>query len=286
MKSALGWGYVAYFVVAIALAVITGIWSEMTPFKLVIWIIYAAFAAIASELIVRISAMYSGWFPGFATALIFLLVGMLIGFPSMPLAVLVAYTAATGPAFSDMAYDLKCGYILRGYGKDPELEKVGRKQQFISEIVGFTVAFVMVALLARTYFSQGLYAPVDATFAATIEAGAGGEVAKWLTDLAVPGAIIQLLGGSRQVGIFCNRSSRRKHHQRSYDHRGLDHPCDPGKEKQRKRAHTQHSGCRRTGRCGSVQLLYGDACPWKQERIAALFKCRRKGFSFMPAFAV
>lgn len=202
MKSALGWGYVAYFVVAIALAVITGIWSEMTPFKLVIWIIYAAFAAIASELIVGISAMYSGWFQGFATALIFLLVGMLIGFPSMPLAVLVAYTAATGPAFSDMAYDLKCGYILRGYGKDPELEKVGRKQQFISEIVGFIVAFVMVALLARTYFSQGLYAPVDATFAATIEAGAGGEVAKWLLIWAVPGAIIQLLGGSRQVGIL------------------------------------------------------------------------------------
>ena len=131
-----------------------------------------------------------------------LLVGMLIGFPSMPLAVLVAYTAATGPAFSDMAYDLKCGYILRGYGKDPELEKVGRKQQFISEIVGFIVAFVMVALLARTYFSQGLYAPVDATFAATIEAGAGGEVAKWLLIWAVPGAIIQLLGGSRQVGIL------------------------------------------------------------------------------------
>lgn len=63
MKSALGWGYVAYFVVAIALAIATGIWSEMTPFKLVIWIIYAAFAAIASELIVGISAMYSGWFP-------------------------------------------------------------------------------------------------------------------------------------------------------------------------------------------------------------------------------
>lgn len=86
--------------------------------------------------------------------------------------------------------------------KDPELEKVGRKQQFISEIVGFIVAFVMVALLARTYFSQGLYAPVDATFAATIEAGAGGEVAKWLLIWAVPGAIIQLLGGSRQVGIL------------------------------------------------------------------------------------
>ena len=202
MKSALGWGYVAYFVVAIVLAVVTGIWSEMSPVKLVIWIIYAAFAAIASELIVGISAMYSGWFPGFATALIFLLVGMLIGFPSMPLAILVAYTAATGPAFSDMAYDLKCGYILRGCGQDPDLEKVGRKQQYISEVVGFAVAFVMVALLANTYFSQGLFAPVDATFAATIEAGASGAVAKWLLIWAIPGAIIQFLGGARQVGIL------------------------------------------------------------------------------------
>lgn len=174
----------------------------MSPIKLIIWVIYAAFAAIASELIVGISAMYSGWFPGFATALIFLLIGMLIGFPSMPLAVLVAYTAATGPAFSDMAYDLKCGYILRGCGKDPELEKEGRKQQFISELVGFTVAFLMVAFLAKTYFSQGLYAPVDATFAATIEAGTSGVVAKWLMIWAIPGAIIQLVGGSRQVGIL------------------------------------------------------------------------------------
>ena len=202
MKRALGWGYIAYFVVAIGLAVITGIWSQMSPIKLIIWVIYAAFAAIASELIVGISAMYSGWFPGFATALIFLLIGMLIGFPSMPLAVLVAYTAATGPAFSDMAYDLKCGYILRGCGKDPELEKEGRKQQFISELVGFTVAFLMVAFLAKTYFSQGLYAPVDATFAATIEAGTSGVVAKWLMIWAIPGAIIQLVGGSRQVGIL------------------------------------------------------------------------------------
>lgn len=202
MKRALGWGYIAYFVVAIGLAVITGIWSQMSPIKLIIWVIYAAFAAIASELIVGISAMYSGWFPGFATALIFLLIGMLIGFPSMPLAVLVAYTAATGPAFSDMAYDLKCGYILRGCGKDPELEKEGRKQQFISELVGFTVAFLMVAFLAKTYFIQGLYAPVDATFAATIEAGTSGVVAKWLMIWAIPGAIIQLVGGSRQVGIL------------------------------------------------------------------------------------
>ena len=202
MKKALGGGYVAYLIVAVLLAVITGIWSDMSVIQLIIWIVFAAFAAIASELIVGISAMYSGWFPGFATALIFLIVGMLIGFPAMPLAILVAYTSATGPAFSDMAYDLKCGYILRGNGADPELEIEGRKQQYISELIGFAVAFVLVAVMANKYFSQGLFAPVDATFAATIEAGAGGDVAKWLIIWAIPGAVIQLLGGSRQVGIL------------------------------------------------------------------------------------
>lgn len=202
MKKALGGGYVAYLIVAVLLAVITGIWSDMSMFQLIIWVIFSAFAAIASELIVGISAMYSGWFPGFATALIFLIVGMLIGFPAIPLGILVAYTSATGPAFSDMAYDLKCGYILRGCGKDQELEMEGRKQQYYSELIGFVVAFVLVAIMAGKYFDQGLFAPVDATFAATIEAGAGAGVAKWLVIWAIPGAIIQLLGGSRQVGIL------------------------------------------------------------------------------------
>lgn len=202
MKKALGGGYVAYLIVAVLLAVITGIWSDMSMFQLIIWVIFSAFAAIASELIVGISAMYSGWFPGFATALIFLIVGMLIGFPAIPLGILVAYTSATGPASSDMAYDLKCGYILRGCGQDQELELEGRKQQYYSEMIGFVVAFVLVAIMAGKYFDQGLFAPVDATFAATIEAGAGAGVAKWLVIWAIPGAIIQLLGGSRQVGIL------------------------------------------------------------------------------------
>lgn len=202
MKKALGGGYIAYLIVAVLLAVITGIWSDMSMLQLIIWIVFSAFAAIASELIVGISAMYSGWFPGFATALIFLIVGMLIGFPAIPLGILVAYTSATGPAFSDMAYDLKCGYILRGCGQDQELEIEGRKQQYYSEMIGFAVAFVLVAIMAGKYFDQGLFAPVDATFAATIEAGAGAGVAKWLVIWAIPGAIIQLLGGSRQVGIL------------------------------------------------------------------------------------
>ncbi|MCC8025172.1 MAG: OPT/YSL family transporter [Clostridium sp.] len=202
LKKTLGWGYVAYFVGAILLAVICGIVSDMNIISLVLWLIFAAFAAISSELIVGISAMYSGWFPGFATALIFLLVGMLLGFPPMALAVLVGYTSATGPAFSDMAYDLKCGYILRGSGAYPELEKEGRKQQYYCEMISFVIAFCMVAFLANKYFDQGLFAPVSKTFATTIDAGANADVAKWLLIWAIPGAIIQLIGGNRQIGIL------------------------------------------------------------------------------------
>ena len=71
----------------------------MSMFQLIIWVIFSALRPLPLSLIVGISAMYSGWFPGFATALIFLIVGMLIGFPAIPLGILVAYTSATGPAF-------------------------------------------------------------------------------------------------------------------------------------------------------------------------------------------
>ena len=56
-----------------------------------------------------------------------------------------------------MAYDLKCGYILRGCGQDQELELEGRKQQYYSEMIGFVVAFVLVAIMAGKYFDQGLF---------------------------------------------------------------------------------------------------------------------------------
>ena len=138
----------------------------------------------------------------FIAFIIFLIVGMLLGFPKLALGLLVGFTAATGPCFSDMAYDLKCGYILRGNGANPELEKEGRKQQFLAELMGFAVAFVMVAFFANKYFGQGLFVAVSNTFVATIDAGASGEIAKWLLIWAIPGAIIQLLGGKRQLGIL------------------------------------------------------------------------------------
>ena len=202
MKGAMSKGFLAYLVIAIGLAVATGLYSEMGPLMLIGWVVFAAVAALVSELIVGVSAMHSGWFPGFATALIFLIIGMVLGFPPLPLAILAGFTAATGPCFSDMGYDLKAGYILRGRGRDPELEKVGRKQQYLAELFGFGVAFVMVAVFARGYFEQGMFAPINAVYQSTIEAGSTLEVMKWLAIWAIPGAIIQLIGGEHQVGIL------------------------------------------------------------------------------------
>ena len=202
MRKSLGIGFVLFLGIAILLAFTTGIYAEMSAGQLVAWLLFAAFAAISSELVCGLSSMHSGWFPAMATALIFLVVGIMMGFPAMPLAILVAYTSATGPAFCDMQTDLKCGWILRGRGANPEFEKAGRKQQFISELLGYCVAFVMVLLLANTYFDQGLFVPTTKTFIATIDAGANAEVAKWLLIWAIPGAVLQLIGGPRQLGIM------------------------------------------------------------------------------------
>ena len=202
MRKSLGIGFVLFLGIALLLAFTTGIYAEMSAGQLVAWLLFAAFAAISSELVCGLSSMHSGWFPAMATALIFLIVGIMMGFPAMPLAILVAYTASTGPAFCDMQTDLKCGWILRGRGANPEFEKAGRKQQFISELLGYCVAFVMVLLLANNYFDQGLFVPTTKTFIATIDAGANAEVAKWLLIWAIPGAVLQLIGGPRQLGIM------------------------------------------------------------------------------------
>jgi len=200
---ALGGGFLAFALGALLLAITAGLFSEMSPGMMVGFVLFAALAALVSELIVGLSAMHAGWFPAFATALIFLVLGMLLGFPSVPLAILVGFTAATGPAFADMGYDLKAGWILRGEGAFPEYERQGRKQQYLAELLGFVVAAAFVLLVYERYFEADLLPPVDRVFAATIQAGANPRLAVSLLIWAVPGAIIQAVGGSsRQLGIL------------------------------------------------------------------------------------
>ena len=74
---------------------------------------------------------------------------------------LVGFVSSTGPAFADMGYDLKAGWILRGKGRDPEWERAGRKQQYWAELIGFGVAGALVLMVYESYFQADLIPPLD-----------------------------------------------------------------------------------------------------------------------------
>lgn len=203
VRRALGLGTIGYLVIAVFIAIIGGLMSEMSIGMLLLFVLYAAFAAYVHELIVGLAAMHSGWFPAFAVALITLIIGMLIGFPMPALALLVGFSAATGPAFADMGYDLKAGYLLRGNGADPAFELEGRRQQLFAAMFAFVVAGLVVLVSYQSYFAQNLVAPVDKVYAATIKAGVAPGVAWQLFLWAIPGAILQFIGGpKRQIGVL------------------------------------------------------------------------------------
>ena len=128
---------------------------------------------------------------------------MLLGFPLSALALLVVFSAATGPAFAHMGYDLKAGYILRGQGADPAFERDGRRQQLFAGMLAFGVAGLVVLLSYQSYFTQNLVAPVDKVYAATIKAGITPGVAWSLAVWAVPGALLQFIGSpKRQIDVL------------------------------------------------------------------------------------
>lgn len=198
-------GYALFTGGAVVLALLGGLWSEMSVPGLVGWVLFAALAALVHELIVGLAAMQSGWFPSFAVTLIFLILGLVIGIPSVPLALLVGYVSATGPAFADMGYDLKAGWLLRRDHQpwDP-YERAGRREQFRASLIGFTVALGVVAVLWQSYFQQDMIPPVAKVFADTVRHGLSDpETMRTMLLWAIPGALIQLLGGTRrQMGVM------------------------------------------------------------------------------------
>ncbi len=203
ISKAVLYGFLAFLLCSVLLALMTGLWAHMSIGALVAWVVFAAFVALAHELIVGLSAMHAGWFPAFAVALISLVVGMLLGFPATPLAVLVAFCAATGPAFADMGYDFKCGWILRS-NRSRSYELQGRRQQYWASLLGFATAFFTVALFQHHYFANGLIPPVDKVYVATIKAGlTDPHIAANLLLWAIPGAIVQLIGVLRGRLVSC-----------------------------------------------------------------------------------
>jgi uncharacterized oligopeptide transporter (OPT) family protein len=196
-------GFGLYVIAAIILTSLAGLWTEMSPTQLAGWAVFAALACIAAEFIVGFSAMHAGWFPAFATALIFLIIALAMGFPAPAAGLLVGFVASGGPAFADAAYDFKAGWYLRGFGCERTFELDGRRQQLIAAALGLATAVIVVALAHGMYFERDLFPPVVRVYAVTIESGIDPSSATGLLFWAIPGALVQLIGGPRrQLGVL------------------------------------------------------------------------------------
>ena len=202
-RTALFKGTGLYVGAAVVLAILGGLWTEMSAAQLVAWVLFAAVSCVAAEFIVGFSAMHAGWFPAFATALIFLILSLALGFPVGAAGLLVGFVVSGGPAFADAGFDLKAGWHLRGFGSDADFEREGRKQQIVAASLGLMTALVVVALFHDFYFERDLFPPVVRVYAATIEAGIDGTQAMKLLLWAGPGVLIQIVGGpKRQLGVL------------------------------------------------------------------------------------
>lgn len=106
------------------------------------------------------------------------------------------------PYFAGYGYDLKTGWIIRGKGADREHEIYGRKQQVYIEIYGAIIGIIIVMLFANMTLGQGLIPASSTTFATTCQAVANPELIKTLLIFAIPGAIVQLVGGKHMIGVL------------------------------------------------------------------------------------
>lgn len=174
----------------------------MESSKLALWVAWCTFSSISAAILVGLCAMFSGWFPGFAVTVIFISLGLFMNFPPVALAVLAGFVSSTGPCFADMGYDLKTGWIIRGNGKDIAYELDGRRQQMFSELFGGLIAAVVVGLLMKMHFNLNLLPPVSRVFAATVQAGSDYAILREMLFWAVPGALLQILGGSKKALVI------------------------------------------------------------------------------------
>jgi uncharacterized oligopeptide transporter (OPT) family protein len=202
-RKALVGGFLLYVGGALLLALVGGLWGDLSVGRFFSWIVFAAVACVAAEFIVGFAAMQAGWFPAFATALLFLVIALLLGFPPVASALLVGFVASGGPAFADAGYDFKTGWYLRGFGRHRGFELEGRREQVLSAAMGLLVGLVMVVLFHDMYFSNDLYPPVARVYATTLQSGVDPSLGMDLLVWAIPGALVQLLGGSdRQLGVL------------------------------------------------------------------------------------
>ena len=187
---------------AVVLAVITGILGDMSPAMAALWAAYAGVTAVIVMMLAGTAAMHSGWAPAFAVATICLTAGLFIGFPPMPLAVLVGYIGSAGLPLVDTGVGLKMGWIIRGNGRDRAHEEYGRRQQVIVKLMGAVIGIAMAVTFGMILAQGEVIPPMSVFYAHTVTEIVSPALIRELALWAIPGAVLQAAFGNKSVGLM------------------------------------------------------------------------------------
>ncbi|MCL2217920.1 MAG: peptide transporter, partial [Defluviitaleaceae bacterium] len=196
-------GSVGLFMVgAVVIAFVTGVFSDMSAGMSVAWVAFAGIASVVVMVLVGTASMHSGWAPAFAVVTICLTIGMLIGFPDMPLAVLVGYIGAVGLPLADTGIGLKTGWLIRGMGRNKAHELHGRRQQIILKQLGVIIGIGMSLIFGVMLVNNDVIPPMSIFYASTVIEAVNPEPIRELAIWAVPGAVLQAAFGNKSVGLM------------------------------------------------------------------------------------
>ncbi|MCL2202890.1 MAG: OPT/YSL family transporter [Defluviitaleaceae bacterium] len=187
---------------AVAVALITGAFSEMGVGMSVGWVAFAGFSSVAIMVLVGTAGMHSGWAPGFAVVTIFLTLGMMLGFPAVPLAILIGYIGSMGMPLFDTGVGLKTGWLIRGKGADPERERHGRNQQVRMKQLGVIIGVAMSLFFGVMLINNEVIPPMSIFYAYTVGETVNPALIRELALWAIPGAVLQAAFGNKSVGLM------------------------------------------------------------------------------------
>ena len=187
---------------AVAIALVMGIFSEMGLWQSVAWVVFAGIASVVVMVLVGTATMHSGWGPTFAVVTICLTVGLLVGFPPLPLAVLVGYLGSVGPCMMDTSVGLKAGWVIRGKGVNKENETHGRKQQVMIKQLGIIIGIAMAVAFGVILVQGDIIPPMSIFYADTVASTPSPALLRELAMWAIPGAILQAAFGNRSAGLM------------------------------------------------------------------------------------
>jgi len=181
---------------------VTGVFGDMDLGQAILWVAFAGIASMVVMVLVGTAAMHSGWAPAFAVVTICLTVGLILGFPPVPLAVLIGYIGSIGLPFNDTGVGLKTGWFIRGKGGDKAYEAYGRKQQIIIKQIGAVIGILMAVTFGLMLTRSDIIPPMSIFYAYTVTEAVSVALIRELALWAIPGAVLQAIFGNKSVGLM------------------------------------------------------------------------------------